>query len=164
MLEKNFTINKDYKFLLYQQVKQTNQTKGGHNKETFMLNVETFKKFCLKAGTKKADEIHDYFIKLENIMFEITKEEGDELKQQVLTLENKNKKMEEKIIKQKELEREKILLDKFTNIGCMIYIIKVKMNDDGTHIVKIGHSTKGIKERYTECKLKHTNINCRFCC
>ena len=45
-----------------------------------MLNVETFKKFCLKAGTKKADEIHDYFIKLENIMFEITKEEGDELK------------------------------------------------------------------------------------
>ena len=48
-----------------------------------MLNVETFKKFCLKAGTKKADEIHDYFIKLENIMFEITKEECDILKQQL---------------------------------------------------------------------------------
>jgi len=31
----------------------------------------------VKAGTKKADEIHDYFIKLENIMFEITKEECD---------------------------------------------------------------------------------------
>ena len=30
-----------------------NQSKGGHNKELFMLNVETFKKFCLKAGTKK---------------------------------------------------------------------------------------------------------------
>lgn len=158
MLEKNFTINKDYKLLLYQQVKQTNQTKGGHNKETFMLNVETFKKFCLKAGTKKADEIHDYFIKLENIMFEIAKEEGDELKQQVLTLENKNKSMEEKIIKQKELDNEKFLLKEYTNIGCMIYIIKVKINDDGTYIVKIGHSTKGIKERYNECKLKHTNI------
>jgi phage anti-repressor protein len=158
MLEKNFTINKDYKLLLYQQVKQTNQTKGGHNKETFMLNVETFKKFCLKAGTKKADEIHDYFIKLENIMYEIAKEEGDELKQQVLTLENKNKSMEEKIIKQKELDNEKFLLKEYTDIGCMIYIIKVKINDDGTHIVKIGHSTKGIKERYNECKLKHTNI------
>ena len=158
MLEKNFTINKDYKLLLYQQVKQTNQTKGGHNKETFMLNVETFKKFCLKAGTKKADEIHDYFIKLENIMYEIAKEEGDELKQQVLTLENKNKSMEEKIIKQKELDNEKFLLKEYTNIGCMIYIIKVKMNDDGTYIVKIGHSTKGIKDRYNECKLKHTNI------
>lgn len=158
MLEKNFTINKDYKLLLYQQVKQTNQTKGGHNKETFMLNVETFKRFCLKAGTKKADEVHDYFIKLENIMFEITKEEGAELKQQVLTLENKNKSMEEKIIKQKELDNEKFLLKEYTNIGCMIYIIKVKMNDDGTYIVKIGHSTKGIKDRYNECKLKHTNI------
>ena len=102
-------------------------SRGGHNKEVIMLNVETFKKFCLKAGTKKADEIHDYFIKLENIMFEITKEEGDELKQQVLTLENKNKKMEEKIIKQKELDNEKFLLKEYTNIGCMIYIIKVKM-------------------------------------
>lgn len=158
MLEKNFTINKDYKLLLYQQVKQTNQTKGGHNKETFMLNIDTFKKFCLKAGTKKADEIHDYFIKLENIMFEITKEEGDELKQQVLKLENKNKNMEEKIIKQKELDNEKFLLNEYQDIGHMIYIIKVKINQDGNYIVKIGHSTKGIKDRYNECKLKHKNI------
>ena len=37
-------------------------TRGGHNKETIMLNIETFKKFCLKAGTKKADEIHEYYI------------------------------------------------------------------------------------------------------
>ena len=158
LLEKQFTIEKDYKKLLLLQQKQTNKTKGGHNKEIFMLNVETFKKFCLKAGTKKADEIHDYFIKLENIMFEITKEEGDELKQQVLTLENKNKKIEEKIIKQKELDNENFLLKEYTNIGCMIYIIKVKINNDGTYIVKIGHSTKGIKDRYNECKLKHTNI------
>ena len=41
------------------QQKQTTNVKGGQNKETFLLNVETFKKFCLKAGTKKADEIHD---------------------------------------------------------------------------------------------------------
>ena len=40
----------------------------------------------------------------------------------------------------------------------MIYIIKVKSNDDGTYIVKIGHSTKGIKDRYQECKQKHKNI------
>ena len=54
MLEKNFTTNKDYKFLLYHEVKQDGQTHGGHNKEIFMLNIETFKRFCLKAGTKKA--------------------------------------------------------------------------------------------------------------
>ena len=158
LLEKQFIININYKIFAPEASGTKKDSRGGHNKEVIMLNVETFKKFCLKAGTKKADEIHDYFIKLENIMFEITKEEGDELKQQVLTLENKNKKMEEKIIKQKELDNEKFLLKEYTNIGCMIYIIKVKMNDDGTYIVKIGHSTKGIKDRYNECKLKHTNI------
>jgi hypothetical protein len=73
ILEKQFTIENDYKKSLLLQQKQTNQTKRGRNKEIFMLNIETFKSFCLKAGTKKADDIHDYFIKLENIMFEITK-------------------------------------------------------------------------------------------
>jgi hypothetical protein len=36
---------------------------AGLNKEKILLTVNTFKKFCLKAGTKKADEIHDYYIK-----------------------------------------------------------------------------------------------------
>jgi prophage antirepressor-like protein len=72
--------------------------------------------------------------------------------------ENKNKEMEEKIITQKELEREKVLLKQFANIGCMIYIIKVKNNDDGSYIVKIGESRDGITERYNECKSKHKNI------
>ena len=26
------------------------------------MTINTFKKFCLKAGTKKADEIHDYYL------------------------------------------------------------------------------------------------------
>ena len=159
LLENKFSINQDYKLLLLQSAKQTNQPKGGHNKETFMLNIDTFKKFCLKADTEKADEVHEYFIKLENIMFEITKEECNELKQQLQQIENiKNKEMEEKILKQKELEREKVLLKEYDNVGNMIYIIKVKNNNDGTYIVKLGHSTKGILERYNECKLKHTNI------
>ena len=95
LLEKFFTINKDYKVLLSLEGKQKNtifameasgekkDVRGGHNKETFMLNVDTFKKFCLKADTKKADEIHDYFIKLETIMFEIMNEECQELTQQL---------------------------------------------------------------------------------
>ena len=155
LLEKQFVINVDYTKSLLLQQKQTVITKGGQNKETFMLNVDTFKKFCLKAGTTKADEIHNYFIKLENIMLEITKEESDELKQQLIQLEiNKNKEIDEKLINQKE----KILLKEYANSGPLVYIIKVKANDDGTYIVKIGHSTKGIKDRYNECKLKHTNI------
>jgi len=159
LLEKNFNIDIDYKKLLLLQQKQDEKTHGGHNKETFMLNIDTFKNFCIKAGTKKADEIHKYFIKLEKIIFETTKEQCEELKQQLQQIENiKNKEMEEKIIKQKELEREKVLLKEYNNAGNMIYIIKVKNNEDGSYIVKIGESRKGITERYNECKTKHKNI------
>jgi phage anti-repressor protein len=33
------------------------------NKQIFNLNLQSFKKFCLRAGTKKSQEIHNYFIK-----------------------------------------------------------------------------------------------------
>ena len=82
LLEKQFIVDKDYKCLLTKlreqmfitnndndeivphPKKELKSSRGGHNRETIMMNVKTFKKFCLKAGTKKADEIHDYFIKL----------------------------------------------------------------------------------------------------
>lgn len=157
LLEKQFEINKDYKKpLLLLQQKQTTNTKGGHNKETFMLNVDTFKKFCLKAGTKKADEIHEYFIKLENIIFEITKEECQELKQQLQQLEeSKNKEIEDKLKQQKHLEKEKVLLEQFTPNSSIIYIIKVKTLEYGQYIIKIGESRRGILARYNEHKTKY---------
>ena len=71
LLEKYFRIETDYKLLLRQAAEQSAHIKGGHNKENIMLNIETFKKFCLKAGTKKADEIHDYYIKLEETLNEV---------------------------------------------------------------------------------------------
>jgi hypothetical protein len=151
LLENNFIINNDYNLLL-QTEKQDDKMHGGHNKERFMLNIITFKKFCLKAGTRKADEVHDYFVKLENIMFEILKEESVELKQQLMQIENvKNKEIEEKIL----LEREKILLDKFASAGSLIYIIKVKTYENGTYVIKIGHSQKGVQSRYNEHKTRY---------
>ena len=160
LLEKNFNIDIDYKKLLLLQQKQDEKSHGGHNKETFMLNIDTFKKYCIKAGTKKADEVHEYFIKLENIIFETTKEECEELKQQLQQLENdKNKEMEEKLIKQKE----NILLKKYANSGSLIYIIKIKTLNNGLYIIKIGHSTKGIQFRYNEHKNNYDEcilLNC----
>ena len=56
LLEKQFIIDKDYKRLLLSQQKQNNASeasgakkdiRGGHNKEIFLLSVDTFKKFCL---------------------------------------------------------------------------------------------------------------------
>ena len=163
LLENSFTIDLDYKKSLLQLEKQIN-IKGGHNKEIIMLNVNTFKKYCLKAGTKKADEIHDYFIKLEQILQEILFEESNELKLQLTKLENKkNKELEEKLAKQQMMEREKLLLKEYAQSGPLVYIIKVKTYENGDYVVKIGHSEKGIQNRYTEHKNKYEEcllLNC----
>ena len=164
-LEKNFVINKDYKILLLNAQEQDFMTNnedeiiphpkkelkkshGGNNKETIMMNIMTFKKFCLKAGTKKADEIHDYFIKLEESLHEILEEETTELKSQLLQIEDKFE-------NQRELDKEKLLLQKFASIGSIVYIIRVKTLEHGNYIVKIGESRIGIKNRYAEHKTKY---------
>ena len=160
LLEKQFIIDKDYKILLpklrqqdfmkknddeivLHPKKESKSSHGGHNKETIMMNIQTFKKFCLKAGTKKADEIHDYFIKLEESLNEILEEETTELKTQLLQIEDKFE-------NQRELDKEKLLLQKFASIGSIVYIIRVKILEHGNYIVKIGESRIGIKNRYAE--------------
>jgi len=47
LLETNFMIDIDYKILLNNIGEQTKHARGGHNKETIMLNIRTFKLFCL---------------------------------------------------------------------------------------------------------------------
>jgi phage anti-repressor protein len=96
LLEKQFIINNDYKIFAPEASGAKKEIRGGHNKEIIMLNVDTFKKICLKAGTKKADEVLDYFIKLENIMLEITKEESDELKLQLQQQKTEMQQLEDK--------------------------------------------------------------------
>jgi hypothetical protein len=82
LLQKHFTANIDYKIsedsenltetLLKGKGKQTfdenKEQRGGHNKETILMNIKTFKKLCMKANTKKAGEIHDYYIKMEETL------------------------------------------------------------------------------------------------
>jgi hypothetical protein len=172
VLEKNFVIEIDYKILLHKLVEQTKvsekseikkNVRGGHNKEIIMLNIDTFKKFCLKAGTKKAEEIHEYFIKLEGILQEVLLEETNELKLQLEQQKNemqqledvKNKEYEEKLLQQKILEREKILLNEYATIGSIVYIVKVKTLENGQYVIKMGESRKGISLRYNEHKSKY---------
>jgi hypothetical protein len=80
---------------------------AGLNKETIMLSVNTFKKFCLKAGTKKADEVHDYYIKLEELLQETLNEESNELRLQLGNEKNE---------KQKIVEEKKKVEDKLDKI------------------------------------------------
>lgn len=85
LLKHNFKENTDYKKLLIRMDEQVENIKdgkniggGGLNHETIMLNINTFKKLCLKANTENADKIHDYYIKLEMVYNELMKEEIEE--------------------------------------------------------------------------------------
>jgi hypothetical protein len=172
LLKKQFIIDKDYKILLTKLRKQDFMTNndeiiqhpkkelkkshGGNNNEVIMINIMTFKKFCLKTGTKKADEIHDYYIKLEESLHEVLEEETTELKTQLLQIEDKNtKEYEIKLEKQRTLDKEKLLLQQYGSIGPIVYIIRVKTLVNNKYIVKIGESRKGITNRYAEHKHKY---------
>lgn len=163
LLEKNFVLNTDFTKSRLLQQKQTSDARGGHNKEIIMLNIDTFKKFCLKAGTKKADEIHDYYIKLETVLQDFLVEESNELKlqlenakQQILQIEDKNKQeYDAKLAKQKLLEREKVLMQEYATSGAIFYVIKVKTFENGQYIIKIGESRRGVLGRYNEHKTKY---------
>jgi hypothetical protein len=170
LLEKFFIYNTDYKMLLYDSAQQDcavqeyNEEKkhGGHNKETIMLTVKTFKLFCIKADTKKTQEIHEYFIKLEEILQQIIQEESNELKLQLENVKNEMMKIEEtnktEINKKVSKEREQFLLREFGTIGSIIYIIKVKSLENGQYVVKIGESRRGIQGRYSEHKTNFEEI------
>jgi hypothetical protein len=97
LLEKYFT--KDIDYILYSNENKTISPRSEEKKETrgrkeniIMLTTNTFKKFCLKANTKKADEIHDYYIKLEELLHETIMEQTNELQ---LQLEKKEKMTED---------------------------------------------------------------------
>jgi hypothetical protein len=150
LLEKCFIINKDYTLLIPQH-KQSCDTKGGHNKQTFLLNIRTFKLFCIKAGTAKANEIHEYFIKLEDIMNQIVKEECVELKEKI-----ENQKIVNKL--EKEILREKTLIEQFqVNTQCVYYGLIDDKNENNEQLIKYGNSNN-LQQRVEQHKKTYTNF------
>jgi phage anti-repressor protein len=161
LLENHFTVDEHYKIILEETISTKKEhVRGGHNKESIMLSVNTFKKLCLKAGTKKADQIHNYFIKIETLLQDIMSEESNELRLQLEQQKTEMQKIEEtqkqeyntKLEKERFLEREKILLREYASIGSIFYVIKVKSYENGSYVIKIGESRRGIAGRYQEHK------------
>ena len=179
VLEKNFTIDTDYKIKAAPQVggaafdteyqannfappiNGKNIGGAGQNKEQIMLTVNTFKKFCLKSNTKKADEIHDYYIKLETILQETVNEQTNELILQLTNKEEENKKLEEeknKIEEENVSLKKKIFkrqIHKYTE-GSSVYIV---MNEDKKNQFKFGE-TKVINNRLAQ--LNSTDVNSHY--
>lgn len=167
VLEKNFVLDKDYKRSVYNLVNQ-DKTHGGGNKEIFMLNVKTFKLLCLKSGTKKADQIHEYYITLEETLQEVIQEETSELK---LQLEKKDMQIELKDIQlelnkkqietssiENELQREKTILEQFPkNTQCVYYGIIDDTDTNLNKYIKFGNSNN-LVERVKKHKNTFTNF------
>ena len=160
LLNKTFILDKDYKILLTQTGEQKTPNHGGNNKQTILLNIDTFKKFCLKAGTKKADEVHEYYIKLEETLHEIIQEESNELKLQLENYKNEHNLLHNQIItneKDKLLIREKTILQQFpNNTQCVYYGIIDNLSDKNEKLIKFGNSNF-LKNRV--CKHKETYSN-----
>ena len=167
LLNTHFTNDIDYKListlngginsdinLLNHQVKQ--KKSGGHNIKKIMMTIKCFKSLCLKAQTKKASEIHEYYLKMEEVLHEVIEEEGTELKQK---MKEQKCLLDQKIQELKqtpELERHKLLLRKYGVInGSLVYIVRIKEYEKGEYIIKIGQSQKGIKNRLSEFKQKY---------
>ena len=140
LLEKHFTVNIDYKNLICQLAKQDSEEEtkhGGHNKEIFMLTVKTFKLFCLKAGTKKADEIHEYYLKMEEIIQDTINEESNELKLQLTAKDTEI----QNIQKTSEQEKQEIILLQFPKNTECVYIGSIEnTNSSNETLIKFGQS------------------------
>ena len=143
LLEKHFTENINYKIqTITPPIGGVIKERGGtHRKEKIMLNIKTFKKFCLKSDTEKSNEIHDYYIKLEEILQDVLLEQTDELKLQLDQKEALIEFQEEENIKQS--NRIKLLeiktskkVERTENGKNVIYIITNEyLKNDRTFIV-----------------------------
>lgn len=69
-------------------------------------------------------------------------------------IENRNKESYAKLLKEKSLDRQKILLTEYDKDISIVYIIKVKTYENGEYVIKIGESRRGITNRFAEHKSK----------
>jgi hypothetical protein len=164
MLEKNFKLDIDYKTALEfaislldtEKVKQN----GGQNKQTIMLTIKCFKSLCLKAQTKKASEIHDYYMKLEELMHQIVEEETDELRlqlehQNTIILEKDHTILTTKKEKQRAVEQATIIQFPL-NTECIYFGTIDNTNEQGEKLIKFGH-TNDLATRTTSHRGKYNN-------
>ena len=71
VLEQNFILNKDYKFVINVPVDdepiKKKHSRGGHNKENIFMTFKTYKLFCLKGNTHMTTKMQEYYIALEQM-------------------------------------------------------------------------------------------------
>ena len=164
MIEKNFKLDIDYKTLTNLDAPKVKMN-GGQNKQIIMLTVRCFKSLCLKAQTKKASEIHEYYMKMEEVLHQIVEEETDELKQQ---LEQKNAMIQaviqekDSVIqstkKEKQRAVEQAIIGQFPlNTECIYFGTIDNTNAENEKLIKFGH-TNDLSTRLIDHRKKYQNF------
>jgi phage anti-repressor protein len=154
IIENNFKVGVDYIIALPRTGERKNE--GGFNKETIMLSVKTFKAFCLKARTDKASQVHDYYIKLEEILHELLDEETSELRDQLQATQTLLKNTENALSIEKEKYKSALRRKYYKEEpGDIIYVYANDMKQEKP-MLKIGKTTN-ISER--ENQFNTCNLN-----
>ena len=189
MLEKNFKINVDYTVSI-PEFKKSEQPEnvsggsdeeqpteltvpskpknGGQNKQTVKLTIRCFKSLCLKAQTKKAGEIHDYYLRLEEIILMTVDEQTNQLRAQLeqsaAQLEQKNEVISTlnqatiTLTQEKKRAVEKTLISQFPVNTQTIYFGTIdNTNADNEKLIKFGQ-TNDLATRVADHHKKYTNF------
>ena len=150
LLEKSFILDKDYKTFAPDAL-ELKKGSGGHNIKKIIMTINAFKSFCIKADTKKADEIHNYYLKLETMLHELIDEETTELKNQLQNVLISNE-------KEKETLKEKTLLSQFPkNTQCIYYGKIDNKSTINESLIKFGYSND-LNRRVEEHKKNYKNF------
>jgi len=179
LLKKHFIIDLDYKTAphfggpVYVDEKALNLTgkqesnltpakqNGGQNIKKIFLTVKCFKSLCLKAQTKKASEIHEYYMKMEEVLHDIVEEETDELRLQleqkdniILSIKENSEQEKKQLKKERELAT---IIQSPINTEC-IYIGTIdNTNEANEKLIKFGH-TNDLKTRLTYHRKTYDNF------
>ena len=176
LLDKHFKLDIDYKtnlafsigkavFNTTEKVKQH----GGQNKQNILLTIKFFKSLCLKAQTKKASEIHEYYMKLEEVLQETLEEETTELKLQLEqkeniileikhTVEQEKQTLLQNTKKEKQKAVEQAIIIQFPlNTECIYFGTIDNTNEAGEKLIKFGH-TNDLATRIADHRKKYTNF------
>jgi phage anti-repressor protein len=127
------------------------QVHGGHNKETILLNVSTFKGLCMLANTEKGKKTRRYYSKMENIFFKYIVDKHQNTLSQIENNQNIMK-------KQHELDVQRKLVDSNKNTP-LVYILKIQETDEETFTIKIGETDDiqqrmiSLRQEYIDCVL-----------
>jgi hypothetical protein len=186
MIESNFKLNVDYTVSIpeFKKSEQKEQQSGGsdeeqpsestvpakpknggQNKQTIKLTIRCFKLLCMKAQTKKAGEIHDYYLRLEEIILMAVDKESNQLRAQ---LEQTNAQLNQATItlnqatitltQEKKRAIEQTLISQFPVNTQTIYFGTIdNTNADNEKLIKFGQ-TNNLATRVADHHKKYNNF------